>query len=56
MIVPQKAAPLMPTTAKARPPNPPCTIPITSVPFTVARVTETNLSTIRSSSSAESGM
>ena len=56
MIVPQNTAPLMPATQNARPAKVPCTMPITSVPLSVARATDTNRSTMRLSSSDERGM
>ena len=42
MIVPQNTAALAPATQNASPAKLPCTIPMMSVPLTVARVTETN--------------
>jgi len=53
--VPQKMALGNPTVAKAAPTSAPWTRPITAMPFNVARVTEVNLSSIRSSSSGFSG-
>ncbi len=50
IMVPQNTALSIPTTAKAAPANPPCRMPITAVPFRVARVTDVNLSSMRRSS------
>ena len=48
MTVPQKIAPSMPTTQNASPPITPCAMPVRIVPLSVARVTETNWSSMRS--------
>ncbi len=45
ITVPQNTAPWIPTTAKASPARLPWTMPIASVPLSVARETVTNLST-----------
>ena len=50
MIVPQNTALGMPTTQKAMPARTPCNIPMTAVPFRVARVTEVNFASMRCSS------
>ena len=51
ITVPQKTAPSTPAMAKAIPARAPWTIPMSTVPFKVARLTEVNFSTIRISSS-----
>ena len=53
--VPQKAAAGTPATAKASPAREPWRIPMTREPLMVARVTETNFSTMRNSSSVWRG-
>ena len=55
MTVPQKAADGIPATQKASPASAPCTMPMRNVPFTIARVTETKRSSMRRSSSSDSG-
>ena len=52
---PQNSALGTPATAKAMPARVPCSRPITAVPFSVARVTERNLSSSRRSSASSSG-
>ena len=48
ITVPQKIAPSMPTIQNAKPPRMPCASPISTVPLSVARVTDTNCSSMRS--------
>ena len=55
MTVPQKIAPSIPTAQNDRPPRIPCAAPVRIVPFRVARVTHTNLSSMRSLSTSLSG-
>src|SRR4029453_17008877 len=55
ITVPQKIAPSRPTAQNASPPSTPWAAPIRTVPFKVARVTETNLSSIRCLSASVSG-
>ena len=55
MTVPQKTGPSIPATQNARPPRNPCAAPMRIVPLSVARVTETNFSSIRCLSMSASG-
>ena len=54
-MMPQNSAPSMPAAQNDSPPSVPCTMPMTSVPRSVARVTETNLSRTCSFSASRSG-
>ena len=55
MTVPQKTAFSIPAMANAIPASPPCRRPISSVPLSVARVTEVNFCSITRSSALFSG-
>ena len=55
MTVPQKIAPSRPTAQNASPPSTPCATPIRIVPFSVARVTDTNVVIIRCLSDSVNG-